>query len=157
MNPQILRPFLACVLLLLCGVTSAWGQFSITGPGQIALPSLSVSAEYQSVLSGNYTLQLRNTNGKQGWLLTGEILNGALLGDSSGFALPATMRFKAIRWTSGPSGSTAGIAIASDGSRIEADPGFGRGQFDIDFEIQYDVPPFPRADIYRGVTTFSIL
>ncbi|MDQ8202043.1 hypothetical protein [Pelagicoccus sp. SDUM812003] len=121
-----------------------------------SLPSIEVRSTPQSVYSGDLTLDLINNNDSAGWILTGEVDTGHLIGSSSGERIPATLAFKSITWVKGGNGNAAGITISPNGSTIEADPGFGLGQYTIVFEIRYDVPAYPRADSYQGVSTFII-
>lgn len=144
-------------LFVIASPAAAFGAgITVTGPGQIAFPSVTVTAYPESVYSGEYTLELFNRNEKNGWLLTGEVSEGHLLGSASGTSVPAELIFKSITWISGGQGSSAGIIIAADGKRIEADPGFGIGKYVIAFEIRFDVPAFPTADQYHGVSTFIV-
>ncbi len=128
----------------------------LTAPTQISLPSIEVASYPQTVYSGDYTLELFNSDQNDGWFLTGEVLDQQLVGLATSETLPSQLVFKSIAWISGGQGSAAGIAISPDGSSIEADPGFGIGTFSIVFEIQYEVPAFPRADAYQGTCAFAI-
>ncbi len=160
MHSPFQTPFLprilACALLFLAAAT-AQGQITLVGPGQISLPPVTVAEHPQTIASGDLTMRLRNRGGNEGWILRGRVIGNAVQGVETGIDLPATLQFKSIRWISGPSKSTAGIAISRNGRRIEADPGFGKGLFEIVFEITCAVPPFPRTDAYQGVTSFTIL
>lgn len=151
----------ASVLILftfLFGTASALGAntISIRGDNRISLPGLTVSSEPQQVYSGALFLTLANKNETNGWLLSGEVADGSLVGSSSGERIPATLSFTSITWVKGGNGSAAGITVRPDGKSIEADPGFGLGNYKIQFEIRYDAPAFPTADQYYGVSTFTV-
>lgn len=142
----------------LVGTISVIGSdgIEIEGPRRIALPSLTVSADAQQVYSGTLTLDLSNAKETNGWLLQGDIAEDAMIGDFSGERIPAALTFRSITWIAGGNGSAAGVRIHSDGTRIEADPGFGIGKYKIEFEIKYDVPAFPATDSYNCVSTFIV-
>ncbi|MBK1879825.1 hypothetical protein [Pelagicoccus mobilis] len=128
----------------------------VEGPGRVTLPEVEVKDSQQTVYSGSLTLDLTNKSELNGWLLTGEIAQNALIGSYTEEQIPAALSFKSITWISGGNGSAAGITVYPDGQRIEADPGFGVGKYKIEFEIRYDVPPFPAADRYDCVSTFIV-
>lgn len=140
------------------GSVSVVGSDSILveGPGRVTLPEVSVTDSPQTVYSGSLTLDLTNASEPNGWILTGEIAQNALVGSYTEERIPATLTFKSITWISGGHGSAAGITVYPDGKRIEADPGFGIGKYTIEFEIRYDVPAFPAADRYDCVSTFIV-
>lgn len=109
----------------------------LDGPRRISFPNTRVSDFPQEVYSGEHTLRLSNQNFKKGWLLTGKVILGHLIGIRSWERIPADMRFKSITWIGGGNGSTAGISIDPSGEFIEADPSFGLGIYDIAFEIPH--------------------
>lgn len=157
--PTRLSPASALVLFtFIIGSVSVIGSDSILveGPGRIALPEVEVADSPQTVYSGSLTLDLTNKSELNGWLLTGEVAQDALVGSYTEERIPATLTFKSISWISGGHGSAAGITVFPDGSRIEANPGFGIGKYKIEFEIRYDVPAFPAADRYDCVSTFIV-
>lgn len=145
-------------LLFLFGTASAFGAnaINIRGDNRITLPGLTVTSSPQQVYSGPLVLTLANKNETNGWILSGEVAENALVGSATSERIPATLSFQSISWLSGGSGSAAGITVFPDGSRIEADPGFGLGNYEIVFEIRYDAPAFPIADQYQGVSTFTV-
>lgn len=140
------------------GSVSVVGSDSILveGPGRVALPEVQVAGTQQTVYSGSLTLDLTNKSELDGWILTGDIAQNALIGSYTEERIPATLSFKTITWISDGNGSAAGIRVYPDGQRIEADPGFGIGKYKIEFEIRYDVPAFPAADRYDCVSTFIV-
>ena len=146
----------AFALLLACLAPSVHAGINLSVSRSISLPSVAVAPDPQTVFSGDQTLSLNNSNVSNGWILNASVENGVLLGSSSGETIAATILFKSVIWRKGGNGTVAGIAISQDGSRVEADPGFGLGSFDIVFEVRYDVPAFPRSDTYQGVSTFVI-
>ncbi len=146
--------------LALLGLSStsarAASAISIQGPRQVLLPGIAVTSSPQQIYSGVQTILLKNKNAPDGWILSGDISNGSLTGNNSGEQIPAVLQFISITWLKGGNGSAAGITIHSNGTAIEADPGFGIGDFEIEFEIRYDTPAFPTADQYQGVSTFIV-
>ena len=150
------RPLPLLALLSLLVVPSAHTAITLTAPTSIRLPDTSVTESPQTIYSGDITIQLKNPNVKTGWLLSAEVLNEQLEGLNSGENIPAQLYFKSITWIKGGQGSSLGLTVHPDGKRIEADPGYGRGEYEIVFEVRYTVPAFPRADIYQGLTTFIV-
>ncbi|EDY83107.1 hypothetical protein VDG1235_2731 [Verrucomicrobiia bacterium DG1235] len=146
------------LLTLLLGYSSALGAnaINIKGDNRVTLPGLVVTSSPQRIHSGTLLLSLSNKNETNGWVLSGEVNESALIGSATAERIPATLTFQSISWLSGGNGSTAGITVYPDGTRIEADPGFGLGNYQITFEIYYDAPAFPIADSYRGVSTFTV-
>ncbi len=144
------------LLALASSSARAASAISIQGPRQVLLPGIVVTATPQQIYSGVQTILLKNKNAPDGWLLSGDISNGSLTGSNSGEQIPATLQFISITWLKSGNGSAAGISIHPDGTAIEADPGFGIGDFEIEFEIRYDTPAFPTADQYQGVSTFIV-
>lgn len=129
---------------------------TVQGPGRISLPNLVVAATPQQVYSGTLTLDLSNETERNGWLLSGSIAEGALVGSETGARIPAELTFKSVRWISDGNGSTVGIKVYADGKQVEADPGFGIGKYRIEFEVRYDVPAFPTTDYYNCISTFIV-
>src|SRR5690606_25034781 len=115
-----------------------------------------VIAEPQQIVSAGNFLALANDGEPSGWTLICEIAESRVEGLAKGASIPARARFVSIRWIAGGSGSTAGIYIAPDGSRIEAAPGFGEGSYEVEYEVSLDAPAFLSADAYCGVISFSI-
>lgn len=150
-----LRLFTFSLLFCLYPVLG-YAAININAPQNISLPSVEVTSSPQTVYSGDLILSLRNNKDTVGWILTAEVINDQLVGSASGQTIDATITMKSVVWVSGGNGSAAGITIFPDGSRIEADPGFGMGVYDIVFEIQYNVPAYPRADSYQGTSSFVI-
>ena len=128
----------------------------LDGPRRIRFPKTFVTEYPQQVYSSEQTLTLTNKNFKRGWLLTGKVFQDKLFGIHSWSELAAEFRFKSISWVQGGTGSAAGINIHPNGEYIEADPGFGKGTYDIKFEVVLQIPPFPDADRYYGVLAFII-
>lgn len=146
------------LLTFLIGSASILGNdgISLEGPRRISLPEISVSENPHRVYSGNLTLDLSNKEELNGWMLTGEVAENALVGSYTEERIPAILTFKSVHWIKGGNGSAAGIRILQDGSKVEADPGFGIGKYKIEYEVRYEVPAFPAADAYRGVSTFIV-
>lgn len=128
----------------------------VVGPGSLSLPFLMVSPHPLSISSDQYVVRLSNPDVEKGWLLSGEVFNGALEGVASGEKINAELTFKSITLARGERGSPNGLFIHSDGKRVEADPGFGLGEYEIVFEVRFDVPALARADRYYGVSTFFV-
>ena len=148
--------YLTTVICLAAILPFARAAITLTGPGPISLPQITVTDSAVSVYSSGNILELRNPNVKTGWILTGEVINGYIEGVATSAQLTAELTFVSITWVPGGLGSNLGLTIYPDGKTIEADPGFGRGTYHIEFEIRYDVPAFPRADTYQGLSTFII-
>ncbi|MGK0240036.1 MAG: hypothetical protein ACI92G_003520 [Candidatus Pelagisphaera sp.] len=129
---------------------------NIDGPRRIPFPSITVVEYPQDVYSSSQTLRLTNKNFKKGWLLGASIFQNQLIGAKYWERIPAEFQFKSITWVQGGTGSTAGIEIHSSGRSIEADPSFGKGTYDIEFEVVLKVPAFAYADQYYGVCSFII-
>lgn len=128
----------------------------LDGPRRIRFPSVEVSDLPQEIYSDTQRLVLSNRNFKKGWLLNARIFKEKLFGATTWERIPAKLRFESISWIEGGSGSTAGISIHPDGERIEADPSFGMGVFEIAFEAKLEIPPFPHADNYYGICSFIV-
>ena len=128
----------------------------LDGPRRIRFPEISVTEYPQEIYSGERTLRLTNRHYKRGWLLGGKVFREKLFGIHSWSRIPAEFKFKSITWVEGGNGSTAGINIHPNGEYIEADPGFGKGVYDIKFEIALQVPAFPDADRYYGILAFIV-
>lgn len=150
------RAFVRICLAAAACSSSLRADISIEAPSFIAFPPSEVLAEPQTLQSLGETLVLSNPDSAAGWTLVCEIVEDRVEGQSSGASIPAVARFASIRWISGGAGSTAGISIAPDGSRVEAAPGFGEGVYEIGFDVRLDAPPFLSADTYSGVVSLSI-
>gem|GEM_PF-3357107 len=128
---------------------------SIDAPASIVAPPAQVGPDPQTISSGDQTMSLQYS-GKRGWQLSGEINQNIVEGWESGIRMPALFKFKSITWISGGEiKSTAGISISPDQTMIIAEPGFGKGRFDIIFEVIYEVPALAYADTYHGVIAFT--
>lgn len=79
-----------------------------------------------------------------------------MFGIDSWSRIPAEFKFKSITWVAGGNGSTAGIDIHPSGEYNEADPGFGKGVYDIKFKIALHAPSFPDADHSYGILAFIV-
>ena len=128
----------------------------LEGPQRIRFPATSVSENPEILYSGNHNLRLANFHHKKGWSLSGRIFKKLLIGRRSFETIPAELKFKSITWIQGGNGSAVGITMHPDGQRIEADPSFGMGIYNIEFEVAIHVPAFAYADSYHGVSLFSI-
>lgn len=155
---QSLKSLFKIVALLCLGAIHchAAKDIKIQGRRLLRLPSIEVSASPQQIHSGPQTLFLQNGRNTNGWLVTSEIIDGCLKGHFSNETIPATLSFQSVTWLKGGNRSAAGISIHSNGTAVEADPGFGIGVFIIKYEIRYDAPAFPAADRYRGISTFIV-
>lgn len=157
LKPRSLGHHASLLLALTLGASSCLAaSITLILPSQLSLPAVSVASFSQTVTSPEHSLELFNRNEKNGWTLTAEVADEQLAGDFSSASIPASITFKSITWIGGGQGSAAGIFIHPDGSRIEADPGFGLGKYAIVFEIQYHAPAFPIADSYRGDSIFIV-
>ena len=128
----------------------------IEGPRRIRFPSIEVVDRPQDIFCETQYLRLSNRNFKKGWLLSARIFKEKLFGAATWERIPAKLRFQSISWIEGGSGSTAGITIHPNGERIEADPSFGMGIYEIAFEVKLEVPAFPHADDYYGICSFIV-
>ena len=146
---------LLCTSIGISAARSAKG-IHLEGPHRLRLPPITVSDSPQQVTSGLKLLRLNNVRDTNGWILSADVLDGALTGRRTGERIPASLTFRSIQWVRGGNCSAAGIKVHPDGASIEADPGFGIGEFKITFEVRYDAPAFPLADRYHGVTTFIV-
>ncbi len=152
---RLLR-FSAAIVIALTGGTSAQSGISIQAPSSVSLPSVEVSPHPVRISSTEQSIILNNTSLETGWRLAGEVFKERAQGDFYGDDIAARLIFKSVRWKSLGIGSAQGIRVSSDKRSVEADPGYGIGQFEITYEIEYTIPAFPYADNYHGVTVFSL-
>ena len=137
---------------------SGFSDIGIEAPSRITIPPVESTGERQVLHCDQDVLRIVVTEESiHGWRLGGEVYREALIGQETGFEIPAQLFFESVKWVRGGSGSQRGIRISPDAKAVEADPGYGIGEFEISFKVRFEIPPFPITDYYYGVSTFTLL
>lgn len=149
-------PSVFILLLLLLDTKSTHAEIVLIAESSIRIPEISITGAAHSIQSEEQKLCLKNSSVETGWNLLAEVYQYRVEGQELGGSLSATLKFKSIRSIDQNAAKPHGMRISENQSRIEADPGSGIGTFEIIYEIELTIPPFPYADRYYGISTFSI-
>lgn len=147
---------IVALLLTFFSLQEAKSEISLQSQSYVSVPQISITGRPYRMKSEVHSLVLENDSETLGWTLTAEVYQRRVEGQDFGISIPATFKFKSIKRKDGHSGRASGLRITGDNSRVEADPGFGIGTYEITYEIEFLIPPLPYADHYYGVTIFSL-